>query len=474
MAIIQDPMADEEKKEGAEDTSDIGALAQPAAAPGPQAGQGQAVTGQAKPTSSGSFTGLQKFVEANRPKIQRQGEQTTERLGGAVAGAQETYQDKATEASKGASEAILDTETYTKDKGLVDIAADDALDTTKKYMGGVYGGPTAKDFQTGSQEAWSGLQKADEALKATSTQAGLSKTLQQDKTGGYGQGLSRLNAALMGREKSAQAGLGAAREQYSGVEEAAGATREGVFSDIDAAKAANVEQGNAFKDWYAGKRSALEGDLTTAASDATTAAYAESKADAEARIRDELLTYGAGARSDIAKEQMALYNASGSAGINPMDPNYIPQVGQSIVDTRDIRLLSDYGDDDIATTNQAALDKMIADQVANPAHTGLKYGIGAGMDEATKSRADALNKLATQGVGTGIDYTTDQGAINPYTMNASASNMAALKKLVEDQYAAGIGGVGRQLEASRQDLILPTMSEEDMDAIGSGAAAITL
>jgi hypothetical protein len=465
MAIIE-TFDEEEKGTTGEDQQDIGALAQ-GAAPAPQAGTGQAVGGQAAPTSSGSFTNLQKFITANRPKIQRQGEQTTERLGGDIGQAQETYGQRTKEATEAAKAGTLDTEAFTGGKSLSDIAG---AEETGKYIAGKYAGPSASEFQTGSQEDWTKLRAADEALKATGTQAGLAETLQQDKSGGYGRGLSRLNAALMGREATAQAGLGAAREQYAGAEEQAGLGRQGTLEAIEAARAASEGQGKSFKDWYEGKRGALETGLTTAAQEATTR-------DAELERVREKGEYETAAQKAIDEQLhnsrlLSLRDAAETTAF--ADPNsefYIPQGApvEDVYRTADAYAISKHppGDKLLALRRKlyASIGRLgesptgfgtdanlkaiqtsaglQAGELYDPnAELAQRYELGKGASPEQLAEYQSLKALESMGLGTqfgaAVDPTTGGFAeqrLDAYQPDTAAS-YEGLRQQVRDAYAA--------------------------------------
>jgi hypothetical protein len=263
MAINKTFEEEEDKGVGAqEEEQDINALKAPVPAGGAPQG-GQSVGTAPKPTSSGSFTNLQKFISANKPKIQRQGQQTAERLGGEAEAAKSEFDTTTAglhESIEGST--LQGTDQFTGGKGLAEVTESEEW---KKYMpGSQWEGKTQEEIAGEFKDPLAKLGRAVTNVEGTGTQAGLARAVQTGKEGAYDRGLSTLNAALMGRGKETQAALGALRDKYKGSEEAAKQAQRSVTGHQEQAKARNLQQQQRFMDWVGSKGGQLESGLEAA------------------------------------------------------------------------------------------------------------------------------------------------------------------------------------------------------------------
>lgn len=228
-----------------------------------------------KPSSSGSWTNLQSYLDANQDQAGQLGSQVT----GAVSSQADKAQNDITNASND-FQGQVDQNTVNQDQPSVDRAIADAqnakaggtydpneLAAFQKQYGANYSGPTDFTQSAGYGQTQGDVNQALDSLNSVKSEAGRNVLLQNQfgANGGYSPGEKSLDQLLLEGSPTNQAAFSGLQDQWSGLGTAlSGATDTGnqyaqtaAQTSAATAKAAQDALTKANTDWQGGLNSQL-------------------------------------------------------------------------------------------------------------------------------------------------------------------------------------------------------------------------
>ncbi len=221
----QDPNAARAQPRDQSDPTAIGGGGTGVVGGGPSAAPATQSADSNKPSSSGSWTNLQSYLDANADQGQKVGQDIAGSISDQANKGQKETEDASSDFMNGVNAGTVKTDQSAIDKAIADAQSGNLTDADQaafsKQYGANYGGPTDFTKDSSYAQAGSDLTNAQNSLAQTGSEAGrdvlLGNQYQNTSAGGYNQGEKNLDQMLLEGNPGNQATFSNLQNQWSGI-----------------------------------------------------------------------------------------------------------------------------------------------------------------------------------------------------------------------------------------------------------------
>ena len=273
-----------------------------------------------KPSSSGSFTNLQSYLDANTDQAAKEGSDISSKLSGEAKGATDQLSADQSNFSNQVSQGGV-----TPDQNIVDQAVSNPTAVAndpnqysqfQNQYNAQYTGPKDLSSQSDFQDTTSKFNKASQDLTSTQTESGRQGLLNQVYgRPDYNQGEQNLDQLLLENNKSSQDALSGTYNQWRGISDQLGTAQTGAQS-LATQRAADTQTAQQYAQTQLGQaNTTFQGNLTSGLASAQKA-----QGDSYQKIKQDI-----GSNSLTPDEYTKLGLSTGQAVYNVDPTKYVSQ-----------------------------------------------------------------------------------------------------------------------------------------------------